>query len=246
MPRRRSDVDQLVRDLHLRFGRELRLAALGLPQRELARRAGVSQSLVSRLTRGLVMPDLELMVRLSEAAGHRFSFKLYPDDGVGLRDSGQLELAQVVSQSVHGTWRIGLEVPVAAAPDRRAGDMVLEHGFETILLEIERGLFDFQAQLRAAQLKRTALSERLGRPVTLVVGVPDTDAARRKLQPHEATIRTTLPISSRRAWASLRAGEPIGGDALIWIRRRQMHAYARHASQRAAGLAGAGRDAPGA
>lgn len=246
MPHRRSDVDQLVRDLHLRFGRELRLAALGLPQREVARRAGVSQSLVSRLTHGIVMPDLELMVRLADAAGHRFSFKLYPDDGVGLRDSGQLELAQIVSQSVHNSWRIGLEVPVALAPDRRAADMVLEHRHETILLEIERGLFDFQAQLRAAQLKRAALSERIGGPVTLVVGVPDTDAARRKLHPHEATIRTTLPISSRRAWASLRAGEPVRGDALIWIRRRHMQTYARHASQRAHGPVPAGRDAPGA
>lgn len=167
------------------------------------------------------MPDLELMVRLSAAVGHRFTFRLYPDDGVGLRDSGQLALANIVSHAVHTSWRIALEVPVAAPPDRRAADMVLEHRLETIALEIERGLYDFQAQLRAAQLKRTALSERMGRSVTLVVGVPDTDTARRKLLPYAAAIRTTLPISSRRAWASLRSGEPIGGDALIWIRKRQ-------------------------
>lgn len=189
------------------------------------------------------MPDLELMVRLAEAAGHRFGFKLYPDDGIGLRDSGQLEYASILSKSVHRSWRISLEVPVAFPPDRRAADMVLEHHLETILLEIERGLFDFQAQLRAAQLKRAALSERIARPVTLVVAVPDTVAARRKLQPHATIIGTALPISSRRAWALLRAGEPLGGDALLWIRRRQIEAYARHTSGAAAGHGAAAPDA---
>lgn len=243
MPYRRSEVDQLVRSLAVRFGRELRLAAIGLPQREIARRAGVSQSLVSRSTRAVVMPSLELMVRLSAAVGHRFSFKLYPDDGVGLHDSGQLELANIVSRAVHGTWRIALEVPVAAPPDRRAADVVLEHRLETIALEIERGLYDFQAQLRAAQLKRAALSERLGRSVALVVGVPDTESARRKLRPHGMTIQTALPIPSRRAWASLRSGEPIGGDALIWIRRRRTGSHAGRASHLAVGGDAAIRDA---
>jgi transcriptional regulator with XRE-family HTH domain len=236
MPHRRSDVDELVRDVLVRFGRELRLAASGLPQREIARRAGVSQSLVSRSTRAIVMPDLELMVRLAAAVGHRFAFKLYPDDGVGLRDSGQLELANIVARAAHAAWRIAFEVPVALPPDRRAADMVLEHRLETVELEIERGLYDFQAQFRAAQLKRTALSERLGRSVALVIGVPDSDTARRKLRPHAAAIRTTLPVSSRRAWASLRSGEPVGGDALLWIRRadpmHRMHPTALQGTQR--------------
>lgn len=234
MARGRSDIDHLVSQLALRFGRELRVAGMGMPQREIARRAGVSQSLVSRSTRGLVMPDLELMIRLSAAVGHRFGFKLYPADGVGLRDSGQLELAEIVRGEAHPTWRLALEVPVAPPPDRRAADMVLEHRLETIALEIERGLYDFQAQMRAAQLKRAALSERLGRSVTLVVGVPDTPAARRALHPHSPTIRAALPVSSRRAWASLRSGEPIGGDALIWIRRRPTAAHAPHSSDGAA------------
>jgi transcriptional regulator with XRE-family HTH domain len=74
-------IDVVVRELAIRFGRELRLAAMGLPQREIARRAGISQAYLSRIMRGLAMPDLALMTRLSHAAGHRFWFKLFPTTG---------------------------------------------------------------------------------------------------------------------------------------------------------------------
>lgn len=190
-----------------------------LPQREISRRSGVSQSTVSRVMNGRVTPDLDLMVALSGAVGHRLVVKLYPLDGVRLRDSGQLGLAMSVRSQAHRRWRVELEVPVAAPPDRRAGDLVMDQPVETDLVELERGLFDFQAQLRAAQLKRAALAERLGRPVRLIIGVPDTSNARRALSPHVDLIRAALPVSSRKAWAAIRSGEPVGGDALLWIRR---------------------------
>lgn len=41
-----------------------------LPQREISRRSGVSQSTVSRVMNGRVTPDLDLMVALSGAVGH--------------------------------------------------------------------------------------------------------------------------------------------------------------------------------
>jgi transcriptional regulator with XRE-family HTH domain len=213
-------IDVVVRELAIRFGRELRLAAMGLPQREIARRAGISQAYLSRIMRGLAMPDLALMTRLSHAAGHRFWFKLFPTTGVTLRDSGQLDLAEIVRAAAAPIWRIRLEVAVAGAPDLRAADMVLDGEHEVDLLEIERGLFDFQAQLRAAKRKRLALAVQLGRPVILIIGVPDTPSARRKLASHSALILTELPVSSRRAWGAIRSGEPVGGDALLWIRSR--------------------------
>jgi hypothetical protein len=97
--------------------------------------------------------------------------------------------------------------------------MVLINPVEAIMLELERWLRDVQAQLRAAQLKRAALSERIGRPVRLVLGVPDTRAMRKALEPFVDLIASALPVGSRRAWACIRSGEPLGGDALLWIRR---------------------------
>jgi transcriptional regulator with XRE-family HTH domain len=216
-----------------------------MPQREMARRSGVSQSLVSRVLRGVVLPDLGLMVRLADSVGHRLSFKLHPQDGLSLRDSGQLGLAEVIRGQAHRQWKVRLEIPVARPPDRRAGDMLLDQPIETNLIEIERGLHDFQAQLRAAQLKRLALAELLGRRVNLVIGVPDTAAARRSLAPHAALIATALPVGSRRAWSAIRSGESISGDALIWIRPRAISPDAA-ASSGADGSRPATRHAGGA
>jgi transcriptional regulator with XRE-family HTH domain len=213
-------IDVTVREAATRFGRELRIAAMGLPQRELARRAGISQPHLSRILRGLALPDLELMVRLVHAVGHRLSFKMYPTRGVHLRDSGQLELAEAIRSAASPPWRIRLEVPVGASPDLRAADVVMEQPREVNLIEIERGLIDFQAQYRAAQLKRAALVEKLGRSINLVIAVPDTPRSRRTLAPHAPLIASALPITSRRLWAAIRSGEPCGGDGLLWIRRR--------------------------
>lgn len=246
VPRHRTS-DEAVRQAVRHFGRELRIAAEGLPQREIARRAGLSQSTVSRIMGGRLVPSVDLMVRLAVAVGHRFTFKLYPQDGVGLRDSGQMSLAEVVRSEAHAIWHIQLEVPIAAWPDRRAGDMLLEQPRESDLIEIERGFYDFQAQLRRAQLKRTALAERLGRRVNLLIGVPDTTSARRNLAPHQLLIRSAMPVTSRRAWSAIRSGEPVGGDALIWIRRRPpVVGNARHASGRVNPPAPPLGDAPGA
>jgi len=160
------------------------------------------------------------MARLASGIGHRLSVRLFPADGIRLRDSGQLAVAEQIRAAAHPSWQVRLEVPVGFPPDRRAADMVLGGPDEAILVEIERGLRDFQAQLRAAQLKRVALTERLGRSVRLVIAVPDTVAARRAIAPHAEIVRSALPVSSRAAWASIRSGAALSGDALLWVRGR--------------------------
>ena len=42
--------------------------------------------------------------------------------------------------------------------------------------------------------------------------------SRRMLQPFRELIARELPVTSRQAWARIRSGEPIGGDALLWVR----------------------------
>jgi transcriptional regulator with XRE-family HTH domain len=208
-------------DPHLVVARELAIACAvaGLTQRDLARRLGTSQSRVSRILAGEVALTFATASEIALACGHRVSVRVLPSDGVRLRDSGQLTLAQVIKDQAHGSWRVALELPTGSGPDRRAADMVLINPVEAIMLELERWLRDVQAQLRAAQLKRAALSERMGRPVRLVLGVPDTRAMRKALEPFVDLIASALPVGSRRAWACIRSGELLGGDALLWIRR---------------------------
>lgn len=205
-----------------RFGREVRDArrAAGLTQSQLARRAGISQPVISRIERGISAPDLRSMARVARGVGHNLSVRIFPGDGIRLRDSGQLSVAEMIRAEAHRSWRVSLELPVAAPPDRRAADMVLDSHAEVILVEIERAPRDLQAQLRAAQLKRVAMAERLGRQVRLVLAMPDTAAARQAVAPHAAIVRTGLPVTSRAAWAAIRSGAQLTGDALLWVRRR--------------------------
>lgn len=208
-------------EIATRFSRELvaARAVAGLTQREVARRAGVSQSLVSLLETGLIMPSLDRMQRLAAATGHDLSIRLFPGGGVRLRDSGQLAVADQIRAAAHPSWRIRLEMPVGAPPDRRAADMLLETAAELVIVEVERLMLDFQAQFRAAQLKRAALVEGSGRSVRLVVALPDTRRNRAVVEMHRPMLETALPTPSRRIWASVRSGVPVGGDGLLWVRR---------------------------
>lgn len=157
---------------------------------------------------------------IARACGHRLLVRVVPGDGVSLRDGGQLSMARVIEREAHSSWQMRLEVPVGAAPDRRAIDLVLTGATEVMAIEIERGLRDLQAQLRAAQLKRVALAQRINAKVRLVLAVPDTTAARSRLQPFGDLLGRELPVTSRVAWARIRSGEPLGGDALLWVRAR--------------------------
>jgi transcriptional regulator with XRE-family HTH domain len=236
VPRTSSSVDRLtgdqVRRIAERFANEVRIArvAAGLSQRDVAARAGLTQAFVSQVERGRVLAGLESMVRLAVVLGLSLSLRLFPGDGLKLRDSGQMDIALAIRTEAHSTRRVRLEEPIAYGNDRRAADMILETPIELVMLEIERGLVDFQAQYRAAQLKRATLAARLGRTVRLVIALPDTRRNRELLRQHQELIRTALPISSRRIWAAIRSGEALGGDGLLWVRVRRNAASAQQAT----------------
>jgi transcriptional regulator with XRE-family HTH domain len=206
-------------DLARRYGRELRLARMtsGLTQRDLARLAGVSQQVVSRAELGDPGVALEIRCRLAAACGHEVAVRLFPVSTVTLRDSGQLSIAQTLIAAARPPWSHRLEVPVGQ-DDRRAADVLFAHPEEVAEVEIERALVDFQAQLRAGQLKRDAIAAREGRPVRLVIAAPDSQTVRQRLRPFSEVIARTLPASSRRVWQSLRSGRPIGADGLVFVR----------------------------
>lgn len=197
---------------------ELRLARTtgGLSQRRLAELAGVSQSFVSRVEHGRQRPNWPTACALAAAAGHDLSLRLFPTDGVPLRDRGQLGAVEAIVAQAHGSWRVRLEHPVAAG-DRRAADLVLEGRDEILHIEVEGGLVDLQAQLRAAQLKRAALEQQFGRQVTLVLAVPGTRRSRSVLASIRPAIAPALPRSSAAVWRSIRTGMPLDGDGLLLL-----------------------------
>jgi len=219
--RQRSDQVGRARSLELarRFGRELRVARVsrGLTQRQLGRLAGVSQPTVSQVERG--DPDASLLIRcrLAAGCGHEIGWRLYPVASLSLRDSGQLGLVQAIVAAAAGRWRPQVEVPVSPG-DLRAADLILSSPVEIVHVEVERAPVDAQAQLRAAQLKREALAARHEQPIRLVVAFPDTAATRRRLAPFAQLLSRTFPIPSRRIWHSIRHGEPVGGDGILFIR----------------------------
>jgi transcriptional regulator with XRE-family HTH domain len=212
---------QRLRVVLARFARELRLArmAVGLTQQATAGRAGFTQEYVSAIERGVRAPSFEAACRLASACGHELAIRLFPEASVSLRDTGQLEVAETIMGQAAPGWHCRLEVPVGDG-SRRAHDLVMTLLDEVVAVEVERRLVDLQAQLRAAQLKRDVLAQREDRPVRLVICVPDTPAMRRLIGEHQTLVRRVLPVRSRSIWRAPRVGQAIGGDGILFVRRR--------------------------
>jgi transcriptional regulator with XRE-family HTH domain len=207
--------------LRHRFGDELRVAraATGLSQALLARRAGVTQAFVSAVERGARAATLDAACRLAAAAGCEVSVKIFPGDGVPLRDSGQLALAEALVAAAHPSCHARLEVPVSDT-DRRAADLVLEGADEVLHIEIERRLSDAQAQLRAATLKRAALAKRSALPVRLILALPDRRSTRRLVRELAPLLTRALPVRSDRIRRAIVRGGQVGGDGILFVPER--------------------------
>jgi transcriptional regulator with XRE-family HTH domain len=187
----------------------------GLSQSQLALRAGVSQPLVSAVERGVRGTSIEVASRLASAAGCELGLRLFPADGIALRDSGQLAMAEGLVAAASPLWHARLELPVSSS-DRRAADLVLEGASEVLHIEIERRLVDLQAQLRSATLKRDALAARYDVPVRLILALPDRKSARTVVQQMGVVLARTLPAGSARIRRTLITGEPLEMDGILF------------------------------
>lgn len=210
------------RQLARRNGRELLTARVtaGMTQRQLARRANVTQSTVSAAEAGDPAVSFDIRCRLAAACGHEVSMRIFPVSSVPLRDSGQLIVATAIAASAHPQWLTRLEVPTGPGA-LQAADLLLERPDEVLDIEVERTFVDVQAQLRADALKRASLAERDSRPLRLVIAVPDTITTRARLAPHAALIDRAFPVPSRQIWRAIRHGIRCGGDGVLYVRSQR-------------------------
>jgi transcriptional regulator with XRE-family HTH domain len=204
--------------LRRRLGTELRTARIagGMTQRRLAALAGVSQAFVSMVECGRRAAEWSTACALASAVGHDLSLKLFPSDGVRIRDSGHVGLVQGIVAQADRSWHPQIEVPVAPG-DRRAADLVLRGEREVLHIEVERFVVDFQAQLRAAQLKRAQLAGHLGRPVRLVMAVAGTRRNRTILRNLRTVLDAALPRTSVEVRRSILTGAPLGADGVLLL-----------------------------
>jgi transcriptional regulator with XRE-family HTH domain len=131
-------------------GEEIGLARVtaALSQSAVADRAGVSWSTVDRIERGDPSVGLETLCAVGEAVGIDIVVRAYPSHAPSLRDTGQLEIAELLRAQAHPSWHVAAEV--RAGPNGEAIDLGFLGPDEILDIEIERMATDFQAQFRRA------------------------------------------------------------------------------------------------
>jgi transcriptional regulator with XRE-family HTH domain len=226
---RRSTASRLrARQQSARTGEEVRGARLnlGLTRQQVADRAGVSWATEAAIELGQPGVRLATLCAVTEAVGLDLVLRTYVGRQPSLRDIGQLEHAQLLVSVAHRLWKPELELSVG--PRGEAIDLAFFGQSEILDCEIERMAGDFQSQYRRDDAKRLALGAQHQRPVRLVMAVEDTARNRVAVAPYEGLIRTALPAGSREVLSSLRSGEPLGRDGLLWLRPRRFRAPQAH------------------
>ena len=182
-----------------------------------AKRAGVARSTWERIEAGDPAVTASALVAVTDAVGLDLVLQTYPGREPGLRDSGQLALAQVIAAMASPSWRVTLEEP--AGEHGEAVDVTLWGAREIVATEIERLFVDWQAQLRRWSAKRDWLAAHHSLPVRLVVVAADTRRNRAAVAPFQAVIHHTFPAGSRTVLNAIKSGSPLGADGLCWMRR---------------------------
>jgi transcriptional regulator with XRE-family HTH domain len=206
-----------------RIADELRLAraAVGITVTDVARRASVAPSTVRRIEEAASGISIGVLAAVAGAVGLDLVLRAYPTRGAVLRDVRHARLLDAVRSIASRRWSVRMEV--SAGEFGRSADMVLYGAVEVIHLELDRLALDFQAQFRSASRKRDFLSEASDRPVRLVLAIEDTRRNRTAMLPHRLLIQSQLPAGSREILGSIRSGNALGRDGLLWVRGPTEH-----------------------
>ncbi len=194
-------------------------------QAAVAREAGIDRSHLTRIEAGAAHPSLESLIAIATAMGADVSVRLYPGRGPRLTDRHSAPMTEAMLRQLAAVWRPHLEVGVVR-PVRGFIDAVFERrdGPLFVVAEFESALPRLEQQIRWAREKAAVIgsSELVGPGPTPAISrllvVRSTEATRSVAREFEAILRTAYPAASREAVASLRAGSPWPGDAIIWVR----------------------------
>jgi len=208
-----------AREQNSRAGREIRMARTGrgLSLRSVGDATGLSQSVVSRIERGLhARVSVYDLARLHAAVGLELSVRSYPG-GQPIRDVAHAALLNDFRLGLHTSLAWSTEVPLAIHGDARAWDGFIQASAWRYGVEAETAPNDCQALIRRVQQK-VRDSEVDG--VMLVLR--PTRQTRDFLSASLQMLQDVFPLDGERARASLKAGDDPGGSAVIvvpWRRR---------------------------
>jgi transcriptional regulator with XRE-family HTH domain len=200
----------LLRDL----GRELRVARLiaGMTQVEVAARLGTSAAHVSRVEHGLLTTfNVVELTRHAAVVGLKPWVRLYPVIARPL-DSGQLALLSRFRVRISDAWSVTLEAPMPIPGDLRAADALMAINGCTCVVEVITRLADFQAQLRAALIKKRDLHA-----TRLILVVAANATNRRALLQAGAAVDDAFPLGTKATLRALAAGMDPGADGLVLL-----------------------------
>lgn len=199
----------------------------GLSQRALARRAGVAQSVISRVESATEVPSVETYARLAAGLGGDLSIRIYPNTGPAIRDRHSARMSEAMLRLAHSGLtsipEVGVRSPVRGWIDLvlvdRAASVLIATEFESIPRRLEQ-------MIRWARAKADALESAAGYPfgmtqppvVHRLLVLRETRANRSLVASFRETVSAAYPSDPWRSLAALRGETSWPGSAVVWAR----------------------------
>jgi transcriptional regulator with XRE-family HTH domain len=196
------------------IGRELRVARIASGKRivDVARQARLSAAQVSRIERGLLRSVRFVhLAAIGAAVGLKLVISAWPLIRRVL-DKPQLELFDRLLKRVHASWRWETEVPMPKLGDLRAADARGSIPGCTVVVELLARFSDFQAQSRAALLKKRDLAA--DRLLLVIYG---STTNRKALREAGTAVRAQFPLDTRQVLRAMSEGRDPGADGIVLL-----------------------------
>ena len=209
------EADRHAATLRLRLVEDLRRLRddAGVRQADVARVAGVSPSLLSKLEAGECRPTLETYARIAAALGADLATRVYPQTGPRIRDRHQVRgWPRYVISALHPRWQVTPEVAVRS-PVRGWIDLALHDPGARLVVagELESELRRLEQLIRWSAQKADAIG-RIAAAGGATRHNRDVAAAARRL------LREAYPADPRDALEAITGTATSPGPALVWAR----------------------------